>query len=306
MKGAGVSTPSNIPDYRGPNGAYVINKDYKPIQCEFMGAHYNRQRYWARSMLGYGTVYNAQPNVIHTTLANWQRQRLIDGIITQNVDSLHLKGIHLSTHSPALSFDPLLTPALKPSTAGANPTQTLELHGTLATVICQSCTYTQPRAAFQSTLLGLNPAWASHSLPVSERVKSVIPPTVTRPDGDTENVTNLAFSTFKYPGCPKCTRGVLKPGVVFFGENIAPSVKDRAMEWVKQARGVLVLGTTLTTYSAFRLVKEVVEDQAGQTRQAWCVNEGRTRADGMWTGGKVEGKVQEVLSEVDKELARFQ
>ncbi|KAI9219644.1 DHS-like NAD/FAD-binding domain-containing protein [Blastocladiella britannica] len=293
ITGAGVSTPSNIPDYRGPNGAYVKNKAYKPIQYqEFMSGHYYRQRYWARSMLGYGNVQNAQPNVIHTVLANWQRRGRIHGIITQNVDSLHLKG-------------------------GAQ--SVLELHGTLARVECQSCKATTPRAEFQKQLVGLNPTFARHlNRPVSdeERVKTVIPPSHTspgegsrmpvskaaapmRPDGDVD-MDSLEFSTFNYPSCSTCSTGTLKPGVIFFGENIPGVVKDRATQLVNDARGVLVLGSTLTTYSAYRLIR----DATSRGVPVWCVTQGPTRADALFTG-KIEAQLEEVLPAVDAILEQL-
>ncbi|KAI9178795.1 hypothetical protein H9P43_005457 [Blastocladiella emersonii ATCC 22665] len=302
ITGAGVSTPSNIPDYRGPNGAYVKNKDYKPIQYqEFMGNHYNRQRYWARSMLGYGTVANAKPNVIHDVLADWQRAGRVLGIVTQNVDSLHIK-------------------------AGA--TEVVELHGTLAEVVCQGCKHTIKRVDYQHILASHNPTWSHHlakapALSDNERLKVVIPPSHkspgetaargpsttaspppaapaagtgdpnnVRPDGDVD--VALEFDKFKYPSCPSCDTGVLKPGVVFFGENIDPAVKQRAAKWVENASGILVLGTTLTTFSAFRLVREA-------RGPVWCINQGPTRADDLFAR-KFEAPVQEMLPLIHDEL----
>ncbi|KAL7749992.1 hypothetical protein RI367_004507 [Sorochytrium milnesiophthora] len=133
VTGAGISTASNIPDYRGKNGAYVVNKDYKPILYqEFMARHASRQRYWARSMLGYGNVAHAQPNSAHRTVAQLEAAgyaRL--GVITQNVDSLHQK---------------------------AGSRNVIELHGTLATVVCQTCKHTIDRREYQQTLVDMNPA----------------------------------------------------------------------------------------------------------------------------------------------------
>ncbi|KNE69253.1 hypothetical protein AMAG_13638 [Allomyces macrogynus ATCC 38327] len=295
ITGAGVSTPSNIPDYRGPKGAYVVNKDYKPIQYqEFMGRHYNRQRYWARSMLGYGTIFHAQPNTIHHSLAEIEAKGHLVGVVTQNVDSLHHKA------------------------GGRN---VIELHGTLARVECQSCGHAIPRDEFQAMLKSLNPTWVQHIrrdvTREEERVKTVIPPSHTspgetgsvRPDGDMD--VALDFAQFTYPPCHKCgneatvdvtmatvsVKSVLKPAVVFFGENIPPKVKEQAAELVGKASGGLVLGSTLTTYSAYRLVRDL--HAAG--KPVWCINKGPTRADALLTR-KIEAPIQEIMADVAEML----
>lgn len=90
LTGAGISTESNIPDYRSPDGSY--SKGHKPIlHTEFMDDVYKRKRYWARSIIGFKWFDSAEPNVGHHALRHLERKNIVSDIITQNVDSLHFK-----------------------------------------------------------------------------------------------------------------------------------------------------------------------------------------------------------------------
>ncbi|TPX67049.1 hypothetical protein SpCBS45565_g04005 [Spizellomyces sp. 'palustris'] len=147
LTGAGVSTDSGVPDYRGPSGVYVRNKDYKPIRYqEFVSSHAIRQRYWARSYLGYPRILQARPNRTHVAIHELEKTRWINGIVTQNVDGLHL---------------------------GNN---VLELHGSLHTI---------PRAEFQRKLSLLNPVLAEWATLNPDRGAGDVASSV-NPDGDLE------------------------------------------------------------------------------------------------------------------------
>ena len=110
ITGAGCSTGSGIGDYRDENGGW---KRAQPIQHQdFMNAHAARQRYWARSQLGYPEFMRAQPNVAHEVLAAWENEGRVCGLITQNVDRLHQR---------------------------AGQQAVIDLHGRLDEVICMEC-----------------------------------------------------------------------------------------------------------------------------------------------------------------------
>jgi NAD-dependent deacetylase sirtuin 4 len=128
LTGAGVSTASGIPDYRGPG---TRARARNPIQYrDFLRSHEARARYWARSVLGYPRVRQAQPNQAHTTLVQLARAGLLTGLLTQNVDGLHAR----AQHGPHV-----------------------ELHGALREVICIQCGLVSCRDRLQQQLLQQNP-----------------------------------------------------------------------------------------------------------------------------------------------------
>ncbi|SEU38585.1 NAD-dependent protein deacetylase [Stigmatella erecta] len=133
LTGAGCSTESGIPDYRGPG---TRARARNPIQHrEFLDRAEVRARYWARSLLGWPRFSSAQPNAAHQALASLERSGHVQGLITQNVDRLH--------HA-------------------AGSARVIELHGALADVRCLSCRVLEPRASLQQRLLALNPGFLEH------------------------------------------------------------------------------------------------------------------------------------------------
>ena len=144
LTGAGMSTGSGIPDYRGPTGAA---RPATPMTYqEFTGNPLARQRYWARSHLGWRFIAGARPNDGHRALAELQAQGLLDGIITQNVDGLH-------------------------QAAGA--TGVIELHGALSDVTCLDCRQPSTREELDERLTAANPGWERDGAPI-------------KPDGDVD------------------------------------------------------------------------------------------------------------------------
>jgi NAD+-dependent protein deacetylase sirtuin 4 len=128
LTGAGCSTESGIPDYRGPSSRH---RPRQPIQHrEFVHSESIRRRYWARSAIGWRLMAAAQPNSGHRALAALEARGHLRGLITQNVDRLH---------------------------RAAGSRQVIELHGALAEVICLVCGDLEARHRLQARLLELNP-----------------------------------------------------------------------------------------------------------------------------------------------------
>lgn len=284
LTGAGISVASGLADYRGIKGTYRVNKTYRPIYYhEFLSNHEARKRYWARSFLGWSTLHKAKPNATHFAIRDLNELGLVQSVITQNVDSFH------SQAHPSL--------------------QTTELHGYLRSTVCTSCREELPRDKFQIELARLNPAWdaflqeilASGALdtenPDERRARGM----KTNPDGDVD-FPGAPYTTFRYPACPRClaspppaadgthavveidsdgawkptsTVGILKPAVVMFGENIQPSVKAAAEKIIDNADRLLILGTSLATYSAWRLAKQAKD----QKKPIAIVNVGGVRGE---------------------------
>ena len=143
LTGAGVSTASGIPDYRDASGDW---KHQKPIEYrDFVDRHEARQRYWARSFVGWQRFSRAQPNQAHQALARLEQLDRLARTVTQNVDGLHQR---------------------------AGSRQVTELHGSLTTVVCLGCGASIMRAVMQQQLHERNPVLADLSASLA-------------PDGDT-------------------------------------------------------------------------------------------------------------------------
>jgi hypothetical protein len=131
LTGAGVSTSSGIPDYRDEQGEW---KRARPVEFRpFMTDPRVRQRYWARSAVGWPVIRGAKPNGAHRALARLEDQGFVQLLITQNVDGLH---------------------------AAAGSRNVIDLHGRLDTVRCMQGDHPMPRAELQQRLLASNPGWA--------------------------------------------------------------------------------------------------------------------------------------------------
>lgn len=139
----------------------------------------------------------------------------------------------------------------------------VELHGSLHWVLCLDCRERTERDLIQLTLLEQNPYLAGVDA-------------LQAPDGDT--LLDPAFEArFEVPHCPHCGGERMKPDVVFFGENVAPPTAAKAMARVEQADGLLVVGSSLMAYSAFRLCRTI----ADQGKPLIAINLGKTRADDL-------------------------
>lgn len=268
LSGAGLSVASGLADYRGPKGTYRVNKTYRPIYYhEFLSNHEARKRYWARSFLGWTSLHKALPNAGHHAIKELGDLGFVRSVITQNVDSFH------------------------PQAHPRPPT--LELHGYLRSTVCVTCKTEYPRDEFQHELARLNPLWAdflqqvlaSGALDTEDPDEREARGMRTNPDGDVD-IPGAPYTTFRYPACGHClahppvtpegarhvveldadgawnpasTAGILKPAVVMFGESIAAGVKTAAEDAVDSAGKLLVLGTSLATFSAWRLARRALD-----------------------------------------------
>ena len=239
LSGAGLSTESGIPDYRGPTG---LARRAQPMTYQaFTGGAAARRRYWARSYLGWRHIARAAPNDGHRAVAEMSRRGLLTGIITQNVDGLH-------------------------QAAGASAVT--ELHGSLHRVVCLSCGQRTARAELDRRLAAANPGWDTRLA-----AAGVSP----RPDGDAV-LDDEAAEAFRVVDCSVC-RGVLKPDVVFFGENVPRPRTEACYAMVERSRALVILGSSLTVMSGFRYVRHA----ARVGRPIVIVNQGATRGDGYAT-----------------------
>ena len=258
LVGAGCSTESGIPDYRGPEGTL---RRRRPMQYrEFVGSPEGRARYWSRSAVGWPRFSAARPNAAHEALASLECGGTLKGVITQNVDGLH--------HA-------------------AGSREVVELHGSLARVRCLDCGASVCRHALQERLLSLNGTWLERLAGDGAAIA---------PDGDAELPAH-ELSSFRVPACEAC-EGVLKPDVVFFGENVPKPQVEAAWRLLERAELLLVLGSSLTVFSGRRFVYGARKANIPVA----IVNLGPTRADEL-ADVKVEGRLGEVLPSLARELA---
>ncbi|MDQ6851937.1 MAG: NAD-dependent protein deacetylase [Actinomycetota bacterium] len=255
LSGAGLSTESGIPDYRGPTGAL---RRHAPMNFQaFVGDARARHRYWARSYLGWRQIARARPNAGHRAVAALQRLGRVDGVITQNVDGLH-------------------------QAAGA--ADVVELHGGLDRVICLSCRARESRVAIDARLRAANPDFDAEVAQIN-------------PDGDAE-LADEQLIAFRMVGCFLCGGDLVKPDVVFFGENVPRPRVERCYAMVDAARAVLVLGSSLTVMSGLRFVRRA----AARGTAIAIVNQGPTRGDELATL-RVDAPLGEVLPALVRDVA---
>jgi NAD-dependent SIR2 family protein deacetylase len=243
LTGAGISTDSGIPDYRG-EGRVARH----PMTFDsFMGSTEAQKRYWARSFVGWSRINDAKPNAGHIALARAEVTGKLAHLITQNVDGLH---------------------------QAAGSKKVVDLHGRLDRVICMACKQQITRTEMDSMLSRLNPA-----------VKKDLQVEFT-PDGDAEIE---ATENFMVPNCSNCG-GVLKPDVVFFGENVPQERAEFAIGQLNQAEALLVAGTSLTVNSGLRFVKAANK----LNKPVVIVNIGPTKGDDF-ASAKIEANTSIAL-----------
>ena len=220
LTGAGISTDSGIPDYRGPTAPPRNPLTYQ----EFMGDPQLRRRYWARNHVGWANMRSAAPNTGHLAAAAMERAGLLSGIVTQNVDRLH-------------------------EAAGAE--NVVDLHGRFDQVLCTHCGTNYSRAFLAIILNELNPGF----LEAVEAAGGVS----AAPDADADLASENLIAQFNIAKCSLCG-GLLKPDFVFFGENVPKDRVVRAFSMVDAAEALVVAGSSLMVQSGLRFAKKAAKD----------------------------------------------
>ena len=220
LTGAGLSTDSGIPDYRGPDSAPRSPMTYQ----EFIGDPANRQRYWARNHIGWSHLRRADPNAGHRAAAELERRGLLNGLITQNVDRLH-------------------------ELAGS--VNVVDLHGRFDQVVCLECRRTYSRQLLAGMLEELNPGFLEHAS-ASGLVEMA-------PDADSTVEDQTLIVSFVVAVCPACG-GTLKPDFVYFGENVPKDRVARSYAMVDDSDALLVAGSSLTVMSGLRFVRHAANE----------------------------------------------
>jgi NAD-dependent deacetylase len=181
--GAGISTESGIPDFRGPDGLWTKVDPEDFTIDRFLNSGETRTKVWYYLVEG-GLMANAEPNRAHLAIAELERLNKLSAVITQNIDNLHQR-------------------------AGNNPNKVHELHGNMEWLVCLDC---------------------------GERY-------------DLELMRKKYPSPDHFPVCEKCG-GILKPGVVFFGEALPQVTLMRATQEAQDCDLLIVIGSSLVVYPA--------------------------------------------------------
>ncbi len=263
LTGAGVSTDSGIPDYRGPDSPPRTPMTFQ----QFVGDEAFRRHYWARNHVGWRHVHRTLPNAGHRALAAMEQRGVVHGVITQNVDLLH---------------------------EAAGSRHVIDLHGRYDRVVCLRCHRVVPRSALADRLESLNPGFA-------ERVGQVADVEIA-PDADAvvEQTADFRVQDCWQPDLEDPGRecgGMLKPDIVYFGETVPRERVERAYAMVDAADALLVAGSSLTVQSGRRFVRHAA--LAG--KPVVVVNRGATRGD-RYATVTLDAGTSETLSELAEVL----
>ncbi|TDD96038.1 NAD-dependent protein deacetylase [Jiangella asiatica] len=252
LTGAGISTDSGIPDYRGPDSPPRTPMTYQ----QFVGDPGRRRHYWARNHVGWRHVDRTQPNPGHHALSRMEAVGSVVGVITQNVDTLH---------------------------QAAGSRKVIDLHGRYDRVVCLSCRRVVSRDHVAARLHVLNPHFADD-----------VADAEIAPDAD---AVIEATTHFRVADCEHCG-GILKPDIVYFGENVPKPRVEAAYAMVDSADALLVAGSSLTVLSGLRFVRHAHK----ANRPIVIVNRGRTRGDDL-ASVKIDAGCSPVLTELSATMS---
>ncbi|HLS63513.1 MAG TPA: NAD-dependent protein deacetylase [Ruania sp.] len=229
LTGAGISTDSGIPDYRGPDSPPRSPMTYD----QFVTDEGFRRHYWARNHVGWQHMRTRRPNAGHEAIAKMEQRGLVTGVITQNVDLLH---------------------------QAAGSQRVIDLHGHYNEVICLSCGLVLSRTELDRMLTVLNPEFTDAVADVE-----------IAPDAD---AVIASTEGFQVQPCPRCG-GILKPNIVYFGENVPKERVAAAYTLVDESEAVLVAGSSLAVMSGLRFVRHAHRHGLPVA----IINRGTTRGD---------------------------
>lgn len=256
LTGAGVSTDSGIPDYRGPDSPPRTPMTFQ----QFVGDERFRRHYWARNQVGWRHVAARQPNDGHRALAELEAAGVVVGIVTQNVDMLH---------------------------QAAGSRRVVDLHGTYREVVCLRCGARYTRDEVGRRLDELNPGFverigevgdveiAPDADAVIERTADFVVASCWARPGDDHWGNQSAPGADELPHSDGLCGGILKPDIVYFGETVPPARVAAAYAVVDEADALLVAGSSLAVQSGLRFVRHA----AAAGKPVAIVNRGTTRGD---------------------------
>lgn len=212
LTGAGMSTDSGIPDYRSPGSAPRSPMSHQ----QFLASPDHRRHYWARNHLGWRYMAAAQPNEGHRVLARLEEAGIVTGVITQNIDLLHVR---------------------------AGSRRVVHVHGRWDVVRCLECGLRMTRQEHDELMVAANPGWR-------EKMEQV-PDIEVAPDAD---VVLEQTQDFVVVDCPRCG-GILQTDVVFFGSNSSRERVAAATGIVAESEALVVLGSSLTVMGGLRYAR---------------------------------------------------
>ncbi|KAI4454881.1 nad-dependent protein lipoamidase sirtuin-4 [Holotrichia oblita] len=253
LTGAGISTESGIPDYRSEEVGLYARSNHKPMQY---------QQYLKSKA--------ARQRYWARNFIGWPRFSTCQPNVT-----------HISVRDLELVHDKVncvVTQNVDSLHYKAGSKNVVELHGSAFRVLCLDCNSMYSRFEIQDMLTELNPTVTNTS-------------NMIRPDGDVDIPVDV-IEKFKAPFCSKCG-GVLKPDIVFFGDNVPRERVERVQNNVSESDSLLVLGSSLFVFSGYRIVLQALEEN----KNVAIVNIGKTRADDI-VHLKISAKCGDVLPKV--------